>query len=112
MPVQQQPAPQITQLPQAQPVSPAPVQDKKAVSTGLFILMMILGAIPVIGLIIHIITLAASKNKSLKNYSRAYVILGIIGLVLLLIGAIIGYFLFDYIQEFLSEFNINIEKLF
>lgn len=102
------------------PPAPAPYQQKpaasetaqKPVSTGVYILLMIVGAIPLLGLLVHIIALAATKNKGFKNYCRAYVILGIILLVLTIAAFIVGYFMFDKVQEFLRQFNIDIEKSF
>ena len=61
----QQPTPKTpsAQIPASYPPTPeqVPAQQGKAVSTGLFLLMMILGMIPVLGLLMHIITLAAAK---------------------------------------------------
>ena len=101
------PAPPVSYPPQ-----PAAVPAERAVSTGIYVLMLIIGSIPLVGLIAHIIALVSSKNRSFKNYCRAYVILGIIALVIALAIAVVGYFMFDKIQDILRDFNIEIEKLF
>lgn len=91
---------------------PVAVPDEHTVSTGIYVLMLIVGAIPLVGLVTHIIALTATKSRSFKNYCRAYVILGIICLVIALAAAVIGYIMFEDIQEFLKGFNIEVEKLF
>jgi hypothetical protein len=90
----------------------APMASAPAVSTGIYILMILVNAIPVVGLIAHIIALASTKNKSFKNYCRAVVILGIIGAVLAIGVMVAGYFMFDTIQDFLRQFNIDAELTF
>ena len=79
---------------------------------GLYVLMQLLMLLPVVGLVVHIICLVAAKQRSFKNYCRAVVILGIIGLLLVIAGVIVGYVMLDSVNEFLADFNIRIEPLF
>ena len=102
----------------AAPVSTVPAQsvketeETKPVSTGLYVLMQLLMLLPVVGLVVHVICLVAAKQRSFKNYCRAVVILGIIGLLLVIAGVIVGYVMLDSVNEFLADFNIRIEPLF
>lgn len=104
---------QMPVKPQTQPttvqVSQAP--SEKPVSTWLYVLMQFLTIIPVVGLIVHIICLAAAKQKSFRNYCRAVVILGVVALVLLIAALVAGFIFLDRINEFLSAYNIQIESL-
>ncbi len=81
------PAPPVTQGKNQQPTvsPPAPDPANKVVSTGLYIGLMILFAIPIIGFIACIIMAFAPKNKNIKNYARATLIWMIIAFVLLAI---------------------------
>ena len=106
-PVAPQPA---AAAPSIQAVQPA--GETKPVSTGLYVLMMLLMCLPIVGLIVHIIGLATARQKSFKNYCRAVVILGIIGLLLVIAGLIVGYVMLDSINEFLADFNIRIDPMF
>ncbi|MBE6952728.1 MAG: zinc-ribbon domain-containing protein [Ruminococcaceae bacterium] len=98
------------------PVMEAPVAvavpAEKPTSVWMYLLMILLNGLPIVGLIAHIIALAASKKKSFKNYCCAMVILGIIGLLLLIAGVVVGYVFLDELNEILAEFNIMIEPLF
>lgn len=103
MPVKPQTQPTTVQIPQT--------PTEKPVSTWLYVLMLFLSFIPVVGLIVHIICLAAAKQKSFRNYCRAVVILGVISLVLLIAALVAGFIFLDRINEFLSAYNILIESL-
>ena len=62
------------------------------VKTGYYFWMMLLFAIPVVGLVVCIITAFALKNPSKKNFSRAvliWVIVGVVCGILLTVAAII-----------------------
>ena len=66
--------------------SPSVVNNQnKVISTGLYIGLMILFAVPVIGFIACIIMAFTAKNKNIKNYARATLIWMIIAFVLLAI---------------------------
>lgn len=83
----------------------------KPVSAGLYVLLLILGAIPVIGLIVNLIVMAAAKNYSLKNFAKAVVILSLILLIILLIAAIVGYIFLDEIKEFVFTHDFKFAGL-
>ncbi len=79
---------------------PAPDPKNKVVGIGTYFGLMILFAIPIVGLIACIIIAFAPKNKSLKNYARAMLIWFIIAIVIagllfalfsLLTNSIMGY---------------------
>lgn len=110
------PIPTPVTSPAAVPIVPAQslkaTEESKPVSTGLYVLMQLLMLLPVVGLVVHIICLVAAKQRSFKNYCRAVVILGIIGLLLVIAGVIVGYVMLDSVNEFLADFNIRIEPLF
>lgn len=110
------PIPNAVQMPVKPPVQPATMQvpqapAEKPVSTWLYVLMLFLTCIPVVGLIVHIICLAATKQKNFRNYCRAVVILGVIALVLAIAALVAGFIFLDQINEFLSAYNIQIESL-
>ena len=102
------PAPVVKPLTVSAPAAPA----EKPVSTWLYILMLLVMNIPVVGLVVHIICLAAAKQKSFKNYCRAVVILGIIALVLAIAGMVLCLVFMDSINEILREYNLEIKRLF
>jgi hypothetical protein len=96
-----------------QPVYTAPPQyaapgiDSPVVGTGAFFGLLILFAIPIIGWLACIIMAFASKNRNIKHFARAELILLIIGVVL----SVVTYFVFswiigaalEYFNEYMSE---------
>ena len=102
------PAPAVKPVTVSAPAAPA----EKPVSTWLYILMLLVMNIPVVGLVVHIICLAAAKQKSFKNYCRAVVILGIIALVLVIAGVVLSLVFMDAINDILREYNLEIKRLF
>lgn len=102
------PAPAVKPVTVSAPAAPA----EKPVSTWLYILMLLVMNIPVVGLVVHIICLAAAKQKSFKNYCRAVVILGIIALVLAIAGVVLSLVFMDAINDILREYNLEIKRLF
>ena len=119
------PSPSMQASPVAQVNIPSqnyspPVNNDKVISTGLYIGLMILFAIPVIGFIACIIMALAAKNKNIRNYARATLIWMIIAFILLAIlfaiASALANSLTDYINQmtgeqfgdfgsFFSEFN-------
>ena len=79
---------------------------ERPVKTGAYFWLMLLFAIPVIGLISVIIFSFAPKKQSLKNFARANLIWVIVGLVLTLIAALVGFIVLNSagvsLQELLS----------
>ena len=105
-----------------QPSYSPPVADNqnKVISTGLYIGLMLLFAIPIIGFIACIIMAFAAKNKNIKNYAKATLIWMIIAFVLIgilvAIASVLVGTLTDYINQitdgqfgdfgdFFSQFN-------
>lgn len=88
------PEPQPVQPAAPKPPSPSPSQPAlyPAVGTGAYFGLMLLFALPVIGVLLCIIISLASKNKSLKNFAKATLIWIVIGLVIS--GLIIALFSF------------------
>ena len=114
-------APPVAQV-NTQPSYSPPVADNqnKVISTGLYIGLMLLFAIPIIGFIVCIIMAFAAKNKNIKNYAKATLIWMIIAFVLIgiliAIASVLVGTLTDYINQmtdgqfgdfgnFFSEFN-------
>ena len=114
-------APPVVQV-NTQPSYSPPVADNqnKVISTGLYIGLMLLFAIPIIGFIVCIIMAFAAKNKNIKNYAKATLIWMIIAFVLIgiliAIASVLVGTLTDYINQitdgqfgdfgnFFSEFN-------
>ncbi len=102
--------PPVTQSPpvaqvNTQPNYSPPVADNenKVISTGLYIGLMILFALPIIGFIACIIMAFTAKNKNIKNYARATLIWMIIAFVLLAIliaiASVLANTLTDYINQ-------------
>lgn len=89
----------IQQQTYTQPVPPA-AQDSKVVGTGAFFGLIFLFAIPVIGWLACLIMAFAPKNKNIKHYARAMLIWLIIGLVF----AVIGYFVFRWLGGALLDY--------
>lgn len=125
-----QPAPQVqyappaSQMQYAQPVQPvyAPQQtaqtdDKRSdtVGTAYYFFMQLLFSIPIIGFFACIISACSGNNKSKKNFSRAYLIWLIIGIVLSIVSVIalisIGKSLVEYINSQLGGEYGNMGEL-
>ena len=68
--------------------------------SGNYIVMMLLFSIPVVGWIACIIMSVASKNRNRRNFAKAMLVFLIIGIVL----AVIGYFLFSWVWEVVVEY--------
>lgn len=96
------PEPASRQQTYTQPVyqSPAPASESKVVGTGAFFGLIFLFAIPVIGWLACLIMAFAPKNKNIKHYARAMLIWLIIGLVF----AVIGYFVFRWLGGALLDY--------
>ena len=82
------PAPAPGPAPQPAP-GPAPETRSKEISTAGYFWLMLLFAIPVIGLIALLIFAFAVKNKNLRNFARAILIWIIVALVLSVIAFIL-----------------------
>ena len=84
------PAPDPAPAPAPQPApGPAPEMRSKEISTAGYFWLMLLFAIPVIGLIALLIFAFAVKNKNLRNLARAFLIWIIVALVLSVIAFIL-----------------------
>ena len=96
------PAPAAVQPPQA--------KNPDTVGTGYFFGMMLVYALPLIGLIICLITAFTGKNQSKRNFAKAFLIWLIIGIILAVIVAVLisvlGGMVTDYIEETIG-FDIN-----
>ncbi len=88
---QVQPQPKVAPQPQVQ-AQPQPyiTSENKVVGTGAFFWLMLLFALPVIGLIACLVMAFAPKNKNLKHFARAVLIWMIVGIVCtgLLVGSL------------------------
>ena len=99
---QYQPTPAPTY--QAAPtIEPKKEELYPAVSTATYFWLNIAMAIPFVGLILSIVLSFAPRNRSLKNYSRAYLIANIIVLSILLIGFILFYAFANQIAAFVFD---------
>lgn len=87
----------------SRPAAAAP--EQKPVSTGLYFLLLIVSALPVVGLITSIICLASAKNRSFKNFCKAAVILGIIYLVIVIACAVLSWIFIDELNEFIANLS-------
>ena len=99
-PPQPEPARQQQTYTQSAFQSPAPARESKVVGTGAFFGLIFLFAIPVIGWLACLIMAFASKNKNIKHYARAMLIWIVIGLVF----AVIGYFVFRWLGGALMDY--------
>ena len=99
-PPQTEPARQQQTYTQSAYQSPAPARESKVVGTGAFFGLIFLFAIPVIGWLACLIMAFASKNKNIKHYARAMLIWIVIGLVF----AVIGYFVFRWLGGALMDY--------
>lgn len=78
------------QQPYQQPIGYAPVKDTSPLSMGQYIGMFILTAIPLVGFILLLVwAFGSDVNVNKKNYSRAVLILAIIGIVLTIIFSVV-----------------------
>ena len=86
------------------------IEKYDVVKTSYYFWMMLLYAIPIIGWLICIITIFATKNKSKKNFSKAILIWLIVGLIFsLIISLVIGWVgnkIKNYILDATGEYNI------
>lgn len=66
--------------------APVAYEDNSPLSIGNYLIMMIVSAIPVVGLIMTLIwAFSGNGNSNRKNYARAMLILMLIGIVLSII---------------------------
>lgn len=84
--------------------------EQTTVGTGMYFILMLLFALPVVGFVACIISAFASRNKNIRNFARAMLIWLILSVVLLLILALVGYLiggtLFEFVQQAgLGEFG-------
>ena len=97
----QQPTPQqtVVQTPSAEPVS-------KVVGTGTYFALMLLYALPIIGIISVIVMASKAKNKNIKNFAKANLIWAIIAVILsisVVVGIIaLGNSFMEYIRQALE----------
>ena len=97
----QQTTPQqtVVQTPVAEPVS-------KVVGTGTYFALMLLFALPIIGIISVIILSCKVKNKNIKNFAKANLIWAIVAFVLMIVSIIgiisLGNSLVEYIKQALE----------
>lgn len=78
--------------------NPAAYEDTTPLSVGKYVGMMILTAIPILGLIMTLIwAFSGNTNINKKNYARAALILLVIGYVISIILAVTGVFTFGKI---------------
>lgn len=97
----QQTTPQqtVVQTPVAEPVS-------KVVGTGTYFALMLLFALPIIGIISVIILSCKAKNKNVKNFAKANLIWAIVAFVLMIVSIIgiisLGNSLVEYIKQALE----------
>lgn len=82
-----------------QPSAPAEDNKSETVGTAYYFFMQLLFAIPIVGLIVCIISALTGSNKSKKNFSKAYLIWLIIGIVFSVIGTIIMISVFGSLFE-------------
>ncbi len=79
----------------------------KTVGMGTYFLLMLVFALPVIGLIACIIMSFAPSNKSIKNYARAMVIWTVISLVLVAVLVIVGFAFGEAFVEYINQTDIQ-----
>ncbi len=100
-PVTQSPVAQVNTQPSYSP--PVADNQNKVISTGLYIGLMILFAVPIIGFIACIIMAFTAKNKNIKNYARATLIWMIIAFVLLAILIAIASILVNTLTDYINQ---------
>lgn len=101
-PVVHQPHTAISTQPNTRPEA-----QSKTVGMGTYFLLMLVFALPVIGLIACIIMSFAPSNKSIKNYARATVIWTIISLVLVVALVIVGFAFGEAFVEYINQTDIQ-----
>ncbi|MBO4873366.1 MAG: zinc ribbon domain-containing protein [Lachnospiraceae bacterium] len=72
-------------------VTNEPAVNSPVVKTGTYFWLMLLFAIPVLGLIVMIIMACAARNKNLKHWVRALLIWILVGLIASLIAGLVLY---------------------
>ncbi len=97
-PVYVQPTPPTVQ----QPI-PATETTYKPVGTGVYFILSILFALPIIGFIACIVIAKTAKNQSLKNYAKATLIWYILSLVLTLVLTILFFILGGSLMSYISQ---------
>ena len=76
------------------PEEPQPLsKSDRPVSTAAYFWLMLLFAIPGLGLILAIILAFAARKKSLRNFARANLIWVLVALILCIVGALVGWIL-------------------
>ena len=82
-------------LPAAEaPEEPRPLSKAdRPVSTAAYFWLMLLFAIPGIGLLLAVILAFAARKKSLRNFARANLIWVLVALIIAIIGALVGWIL-------------------
>ena len=82
---------------------PAPDPTSKVVGTGAYFGLMLLFALPIIGLIACIIMAFAPKNKNIKHFARAMLIWMVIAIVLIGILVALLSVLANTLMDFIKE---------
>ena len=89
----------VVQTPAAEPVS-------KVVGTGTYFALMLLYAIPIIGIISVIVMASKAKNKNIKNFAKANLIWAIIVVILsisvIVVIVALGNSFMEYIRQVLE----------
>ena len=101
--------------PDPAPAAPAPEKPEepvredvsKTVKTPAYFWLMLLYAIPVIGLIIMIIMACAARNKSIRNFAKAHLVWLLIGLILLLVSALAAFILSKQMDIDFTQIDFN-----
>ena len=111
------PAPAYTaaSAPDPAPAAPAPEKPEepvredvsKTVKTPAYFWLMLLYAIPVIGLIVMIIMACAARNKSIRNFAKAHLVWLLIGLILLLVSALAAFILSKQMDIDFTQIDFN-----
>ena len=85
---------------------PAPDPTSKVVGTGAYFGLMLLFALPIIGIISVIVMASKAKNKNIKNFAKANLIWAIIAVILsisVIVGIIaLGNSFMEYIRQALE----------
>lgn len=92
------------------PVTAAPPPaESKTVSTGVYFILMLVFALPVVGIIACIISAFASGNKNIKNFAKAMFIWLVIALVFAIILSVAGYILGGAFTDYISQ-AVNVQE--
>ena len=82
---------EIQQPVYTQPVNPQPAEDTSVMTTGQWVLTTFLLALPCVGLILAFVWAFGSGNVNRKNYSRAWLIWWVIGIIAgILLSTVMG----------------------